>query len=153
MSNTPFIIFAVLGVVLVIFTLVSILRGYRSSTWPSASGTVILSVVERKVEVDADNTGTSTNYYPRINYGYLVSGQEYIGNKRVFAGTEKYPSQRKAQNIIDAYPTGLTVTVYYNPANPHQAILEPGVQTKMVVFFIIGVGLLVFSGLKLLRVF
>jgi hypothetical protein len=94
---------------------------YRQSaqTWPSTSGTVLMSSVQTK------RTGRSRSTYPVVVYQYSVNGQNYQ-SQRIKAG-EQFMSIRvagEAQATAARYPVGSTVTVYYNPANPGESALE-----------------------------
>jgi hypothetical protein len=96
-------------------------NAYRQSsqTWPSTSGTVLMSTVQSK------RTGRSRSIYPVVVYQYTVNGQNYQ-NQRIKAG-EQFMSIRitgEAQATAARYPVGATVTVYYNPANPAESALE-----------------------------
>jgi len=53
-----------------------------------------------------------------------VAGQEYKGDKITFGFTQGYGNYAKAQAALARYPLGAQVTVYYNPANPTDAVLE-----------------------------
>jgi hypothetical protein len=94
---------------------------YRQAaqTWPSTSGTVLMSTVQTK------RTGRSRSTYPVVVYQYSVNGQNYQG-QRIKAG-EQFLSIRvagEAQATAARYPVGSTVTVYYNPSNPAESALE-----------------------------
>ncbi len=89
-----------------------------SQNWPSTSGRVIKSRVEVR-------GGDHTSVEPRVIYEYNVSGQVYQA-QQVRAG-DAFFSMRKGQEayrIIDQYPEGAAVAVYYNPDNPAEAALE-----------------------------
>ncbi len=94
---------------------------YRQSaqTWPSTSGTVLMSSVQSK------RTGRSRSTYPVVVYQYTVNGQSYQ-SQRIKAG-EQFMSIRvagEAQATAARYPVGAAVTVYYNPENPAGSALE-----------------------------
>jgi len=60
-----------------------------------------------------------------INYQYSVEGvtysSDYIGLTRRF---EVVQTQSQAEDIVDLYPPGLELWVYYNPLHPQQSALE-----------------------------
>ncbi|MBN1581564.1 MAG: DUF3592 domain-containing protein [Anaerolineae bacterium] len=89
-----------------------------SQDWPSVTGEVIKS----RVEVMG---GERTTVRPRIVYKYTVDGQQYQGDQ-IRAG-DKFWSVRRSQDaykLIDHYPVGATVVVYYNPVDPAESALE-----------------------------
>jgi hypothetical protein len=94
---------------------------YRQSTqtWQSTTGTVLMSSVQRK------HTGRSYSHYPVVVYLYQVNGQQYQ-SQRIKAG-EQFLNVRlsgQAEATVQKYQIGSTVTVYYNPSNPAESVLE-----------------------------
>ncbi len=90
-----------------------------AQTWPSTTGTILMSSVQSK------HTGRSNSIYPVIVYAYAVNGQSYQ-SQTVKAG-DKFLTVRvmgEAQATVNRYPIGAIVTVYYNPSNPSEAVLE-----------------------------
>lgn len=90
----------------------------EAQTWQTVRGKIVTS----RVEV----SGTEyTTVSPRIVYTYTVNGIEYqsrqvrIGDQilTLYAGREPY-------DLVDRYPVGAEVEVYYNPEKPEQASLE-----------------------------
>lgn len=89
-----------------------------AQAWPSTSGTVIKS----RVEVSG---GDHTSVSPFVLYEYQVDGQPYQASQikagDVFMAVRQ---QRSSYDIVEKYPVGMQVTVYYDPANPGMAALE-----------------------------
>lgn len=90
----------------------------QSQAWASSAGVVIKS----RVEVSG---GETTSVYPKIVYEYGVGGQTYQ-NDNIRPGDDHYNAMvgSRAYDIVDKYPVGSAVIVYYNPANPAQSSLE-----------------------------
>lgn len=66
-----------------------------------------------------------TSYHPDITYQYTVNGQQYINNR--FAQRPTLINRESIiQRVLEKYPVGQKVTVYYNPANPQDAYLQKG---------------------------
>ena len=94
---------------------------YRQSTqtWQSITGTVLISSVQ------SSYSGGSHSTYPVVVYQYEVNGQRYQ-SQRIKAG-EQFLNVRvigQAEATVNRYPIGSTVTVYYNPADPAESVLE-----------------------------
>ena len=89
-----------------------------SQEWPSTSGVVVES------HLDA-YTGDVTRVRPKVTYTYTVAGQQFQG-KQIRAGDKVvHPmSRRQGNEILDRYPKGTAVTVFYDPANPAESALE-----------------------------
>lgn len=97
-----------------------------SLNWPSTSGVVTRASIERRTSRTGNNA-TSTSYHPVIVYEYEVGGQRYRCD-RLNAGSGLLHINRGAdrdpQRVVDRYPVGSTVTVYYDPADPSNGALE-----------------------------
>lgn len=82
-----------------------------------------------------------TTWKPAIVYGYVVNGTSYLSSRvqfmNVVSGSSTFRDSL-AKNISEEYPVGKTVTVYYDPDNPEDAVLEPGVGFAIIVCLVIG---------------
>jgi hypothetical protein len=92
----------------------------ESQGWPTTLGQVLHNSVAESVATSDDDV---TTYHPEITYSYKVNGQDYEGN-RIMIGAVPSGTQKSARDVTVRYPPGASVTVYYNPTNPREAILE-----------------------------
>ena len=138
------LLFAGVGIFLVLRTQRNKKKAEVSQAWPSTLGQVTDSHVKRSESTDADGD-TTTNYSAQVAYTYQVGGQDYSSQKVTFGFTPSYSNQSKAQGEADRYPVGKQVTVYYDPSKPSDAVLERQVSGGKVVmilgiiFIVIGV--------------
>ncbi len=100
----------------------------QASTWPSTLGTVTLSMIQMR----HSNDGSTP--YPVVQYSYQVTGQPYQGSK-VMPGPEV--GGTGARKVVERYPAGAQVMVYYNPQNPSEALLERGTPGFIKWFWVI----------------
>ncbi|MBI9049701.1 MAG: DUF3592 domain-containing protein [Anaerolineaceae bacterium] len=79
-------------------------------------------IIKSRVEVSG---GEVTSVQPRVIYEYSVGATIYQG-EQIKAGGKFWSAvtSRDAYNIVDRYPEGMTVTVYYDPENPAESALE-----------------------------
>lgn len=113
----PFLIFGIMG----LFWGAKELRlAQESLRWPVADGTIRNSSVEYHSSSDGGGT-----YQAEVFYQFTVDGESHSGNKVSFGdyGTS-HPAH--AQKIVNRYPQGLQVPVYYRGEEPNTCILEPG---------------------------
>ena len=88
----------------------------QAESWSSTVGTVTLSTIDVH-----RSGGRNSIAYPHVRYSYQVLGREYEANK-IMLGARIGGSG--AQKVIDRYPVGAQVTVFYDPRNPYEAVLE-----------------------------
>ena len=94
-----------------------------SQGWPAVQGQVTEAHVEHSTHSDSDG-GIQYSYSPRLSYTYQAGGNTYYSDKITFGFQQTFNSEAKAQAALQRYPVGGNVTVYYNPANPEEAVLE-----------------------------
>ena len=88
--------------------------------FPQADGTLARSEVELSAG-DAE----SAAYLPKIEYDYVVAGRPYTGNRYRY-GTIGHTSHASVERIVRRYSPGHQTKVYYNPADPADSLLQPG---------------------------
>ena len=72
----------------------------------------------------SDHDGPRTNYHPVVEYTYPVGGQVYAGKRIAFGPAKASARSTSAQAALAKYPLGGAVTVYYDPNNPAEVVLE-----------------------------
>lgn len=108
-----------LGVYLLIFA-----RSHQSKdmvyrSWPKSKGIITLN----KIKTENDEQGR-TSFIPTVQFIYLADHHFYQGD-RIFVGDPpRFTKRRKAENILDQFPLGCQVSVFYDPLKPQNAILE-----------------------------
>ncbi len=90
--------------------------------WPTAKGEIITS------EANKDS------YDPQLNiqFRYVVEGKEYSGKYSLPDDVDVLP-ELVTKKLSD-FPLGKSVDVFYNPLNPDDASLEPGLQGDWLIF-------------------
>ena len=84
-----------------------------TAQWPSTSGRVLSAQLYRP-----SSSGDISENEPIVSYEYAVDGRTYQC-RRI-----KYGLTPKAAPALAKYKVGSQVAVFYNPANPADAILE-----------------------------
>ena len=135
--NTELLI--VVGVISFVFLILNVVflgiiffmrrRMTAVSQWPSTMGTVHASFLERR----SSSEGGYTNY-PVVQYSYQVSGQAYQGGK-IAPGPEV--GGTGAGKVVQRYPSGAQVMVFYNPQNPSDAVLETKAPAQWIMWLIL----------------
>ena len=123
MVATSILVISIIGFVLLILNAVFLgiiffMRRKMAavSQWPSTMGTVKMSAIEQRSSSEGGYTD-----YPVVQYSYQVGGQAYQSYK-LAPGPEVGGSG--ARKVVERYPAGAQVMVFYNPENPSEAVLE-----------------------------
>ena len=99
----------------------------ESNSWPSVTGSVTASELFRSGPV---RTGSVTvgraDIWAKVSYRYTVQDRDYESDRITF--TNLSSGSRRSQRAVDRYPVGQEVEVFYKPADPSKAVLEPGGQ-------------------------
>jgi len=137
-----------IGLFMLVFSVGGIYAIYQSiktrqqvkqiQNWPSTMGRVIDS---RVVHGGYDTDKMRRNYVQHVEYEYTVGGVTYRNDQIAPGPRQAHPRRYQARNAANRYPIGATVTVFYNPANPQEAVLEQGTAATTVIL-IIGIALL-----------
>lgn len=104
----------------------------QAASWQAVMGTVTYSGIEWR----RGSKGQSVAY-PLVHYTYQVMGQLYQGNK-IAPGMEV--GGTGARKVVERYPVGAQVMVYYDPNQPSDAVLErqmPGYVTLLFVIMVL----------------
>jgi hypothetical protein len=105
------------GLLIMIVGSARIRRDLEIQSWPSVTGEIISSDV-----------AGSRAFHPEITYSYTIDGVRYIGISDLkmpgFGG--KRSRLETAEIIVEEYPPGSGVDVYYDPDIPKQSTLYAG---------------------------
>jgi hypothetical protein len=109
----------ILGGLLVIAALIVIfvreLQEYpQSAKWPPVPGSVVTS------RAQSNEDGVSLDF----QYEYIVDGRSYASDRYTFFEYIILNKDDQVYEIVEQYPAGSEVTVYYDPANPSKAIIK-----------------------------
>jgi hypothetical protein len=105
-----------IGAVLYAVQLRQGLRADASKKWPRASATVTASAVEK-------SPGHRWRYSAALQYSYRVGGKDYQSSRVFWGGNEG--RQKHMASVVETYPAGGKVRVFYDPDNPAEAVLDP----------------------------
>ncbi len=111
---------AVAGVVIYRMSRRSATERRAAQSWPSVPGMVLSSSVQWRRGTDNRDEQNAV-----VIYQYEVNGKSYQG-QTIKAGEQflrvRMPGEDQA--IVNRYPAGASVMVYYNPSKPEEAALE-----------------------------
>lgn len=103
----------------------------ESTRWPSVQGTVLDLVAKQYLEKNEP-----VRYYGRAIYRYTVEGHEYTSDQTNLGAGLKHSDQMSALTDVMQYRPGMTVPVFYNPADPAEAVIETGIPSNHLIVLI-----------------
>lgn len=122
------LVVAALGVVFLVVWINELRQARATRSWPQVAGRVLHARIIRSnfTEHSRGRLVDSTVYDPQVEYEYSVNGTIYQ-SRRIAIGIGYSRSIRKeVERRIAPYRAGMEVPVFYDPADPSQAVLEHG---------------------------
>ncbi|MBN1894440.1 DUF3592 domain-containing protein [bacterium] len=135
--------FMAAGIALSVSGLRRLAAAMASRTWPAASGSVSRSGLRT-----TGASGRRQRFEAEVQAVYEVDGIVYAC-RRVSLASGRKRGADDAQAVLDKYPAGSTVPVYYNPSNLRESLLEPGFSRRDWILPALG-ALLGIAGLLIL---
>lgn len=113
------------GVALLIFGLLQRREATAAERWPTAPGTVVSSQIQEQTRIERGKGRTDSRaaHTPLVEYAYEINGRSFRGS-RILPGAAVIYDLTTAQGIVDRYRVGQPVSVYYNPADQAESVLE-----------------------------
>jgi hypothetical protein len=116
---------AMFPTLLIVAIIVKFWEVHKAKSWPSTTGKVVISEVQALKKEPGDlghNMGdTNITNEPRVEYNFQVDGRTYRGRRVTI---REKTADFELEPILARYPVGASVTVYYDPTNPQNAVLE-----------------------------
>jgi hypothetical protein len=128
-------IMIVIGSVTTVWGTYDYIKSVESLRWPKTTGTVLRSSVVQH-HFGRENK-TEVRYFPKIAYQYVVFGERYQADRIVFGAVSSGRLQN-AQAVVDRFPAGSTISVYYHPNTPSTSVLRAGYQNNALAKIVAG---------------
>jgi hypothetical protein len=113
------------------FMVHTIFKQAESVDYPQVTGTV----THCEIRTHHGSKG-GTSYEPFIKYRYAVGGHPFTGTRLRYNSVSS-SNYGAASSLVDEHPVGSPLQVYYDPTNPQDALLLPGIEGSdfiMVLF-------------------
>ncbi len=122
------------------------IEGWQARKWPVTKGRIIISRVR---EWRTPGKIRIARLCLDMDYLYMV-GDKVLEGHRLNSGWRCFASEGHIKKVLEKYPSGKKVSVFYNPNSPEKSLLEPGISWS--VLFLIGIGIVNLSiALPLIR--
>lgn len=108
--------FLAIGATLLAIWMFARRRAGATEKWSSVPGRIMDSRLVESRDSDGDRSITAS-----VTYAYQVGAAQFQASRVAVGGGKGTPSQ-----IVQRYPPGAVVQVFYDPRKPASAVLEPG---------------------------
>jgi hypothetical protein len=123
--------------------------------WPTAAGrldSAELAVHKSSGTTSKGHSTTRVSYEPAVKYSYSVEGKEFKGKN--IGLVESRAGKGAAESRIASLRSARELKVYYNPADPKEAYLDPKADGSFWMLFIgaalLALGIVVIYNAKML---
>ena len=120
--------FVLVGVATSVFFIHRIFQGVTSSQWPFVFGELESTDLKEVIYEGRDSDGTvdlASAWVVNFRYSYSVSDRKYDGSRVTYSdGINK--TSRALRKLQKKYQGKSLIQVYYNPKNPDESVLVPG---------------------------
>jgi len=123
------LLFILIGVFLLCIGIYIRKKSIEAQSWPSTNGII----TESEAKIEPGISGISLN----IKYKYTLNGINYESSKISWSGHSG--SDKTARDLVQKYEILKKVCVYYNPANPSEAVLENNINNIWIYVVLTGV--------------
>lgn len=124
------------GALGLLYGLYNLYRMLAFKKWGKTTGRVVTAVKESK-RLNFEKVED-----PKITYEYVVDQKTYRSSVVKASGQISTPANKKGPSEVDKllekYPEGSEVTVYYNPSMPRMACLEQGEGAALLIGLVFG---------------
>lgn len=144
------ILVLLLGVIFSLYSTKTLLSVITSLSWPSVTGIVTHSSIDKKIYTEHDDNRSSYSkstylhreaYAPVISYEYIINGKIFSNTNLDFSGV--YTADIvQVERKLNQYPVGSSVSVYYHPKEPEVSVLERNIKKDSIILFVVGIILL-----------
>jgi hypothetical protein len=116
--------------------------GRDTRSYTRARGRILRAEVEEIPHISEEG---GTKYRPVVRYAFEVRGRTYE-SERMAIGAPAAPDASDAadaRRLVERYPAGAGVDVWFDPGDPRRSVLERGVPTSQIAAAVVlGVALL-----------
>jgi len=105
-----------------IYSAIGFTKGLSTLGWPETQGKVITCYVKR-----VPSSKGPSKFQPVISYSYEINSVEYVSDR--YSSTMARGSSLWASEVISQHPVNSSIQVFYNPKNPKDSVLNPGLQS------------------------
>lgn len=96
----------------------------EAESWQATSAKIIHSNVTKQSSYNPDWRVWRHTFYLDLEYEYEIGDHHYTSKQINFAQRASYSEDRVPNAYIKRYPLDQSITVYVNPGNPSEAVID-----------------------------
>jgi len=104
------------------YSAIGTIKALQTLSWPHTNGFVISTEVKR-----IPSSKGPSKFSPIINYTYKVDSVEYSSDR--YSSTGASGTSEWANGVVSQYWVNSAIKVFYNPRNPKESVIDPGLQS------------------------
>lgn len=128
------------GLILLFFMLRMVMEKLKSKDWPSVQGKILNMSLTKQHDEDSGKY-----YLIHLKYDYELSGNIYHGYSKI----TRY--NKKKRELKKEFAVDSPITAYYNPMNPQESVLEPGIELARIAVMLIIPIIIIIVGASVMR--
>ncbi len=123
----PFtIVYLALWLIGLYFMVFSIPKALKTNSWLETTANVFENKLVKSQRTHSRTHRQIVVYSAKVRYEYNVDGVKQMGVSQKLAKRADN-GEKIHKTLLEQYPVGSDLTVYYNPANPAQSTLQKGI--------------------------
>lgn len=108
---------------------------YKSKSWPQSLYTIKNEKIQERISEN------KKGYHVYADIEYEVNGRKYIKDLRDDYNELSFSSYDQAMDYLKELQSKRYKRIYYNPIEPQNSILSPGINFRSILAIIVGIGL------------
>lgn len=129
------------------YSAIGTIKAIQTLGWPHTSGIVISNEVKK-----IPSSKGPSKYSPVIEYSFKLDSVEYTSNR--YSSTGARGDSEWANDVVKEYWVNSAIKVFYNPRNPKESVIDPGLQSDnywMTILSSFFFGVVLFAFIKQLK--
>jgi len=137
--NTVLVLVILIGAIMLIDTARTMYYAVQSRKWPKTT----FVVKSARVSSSIQSSNSASGFYAYFELEYEVDENKYDLSNNEF-NLKRHSSAESAEEFIKRVRAGeFGNELYYNPDNPAQSFLKPGIKPRQMLPIIVGAGIII----------
>lgn len=132
----------IFGIILLLHFLYLHITSSKTKNWKHVKGKILISNIDN---INYTGEDADLSYKAKVKYQYNLNGKNYLSKKIFYGDYIRSNMSYRAKKVIKKYGKDEIVTVYYNPDNPEESVLETGINPVIYKILYVSLCLILLS--------